>query len=99
MRPIITTNPPEPVTRRQLRPIDEPLTERQREVLATFAALTIEVGPTVRALGAALGISSTNGVSDHLVSLERRGLIRRWANAKSRAYVLTEEGKRVARGH
>jgi repressor LexA len=73
------------------------LTERQREVLATFAALTVSLGPTIRALGDALGIKSTNGVADHLKALERLGLIKRWANAKSRAYILTEAGKALLR--
>ena len=71
------------------------LTERQREVLAVFSALTVELGPTIRALGDALGIKSTNGVAEHLQALERAGVIKRWANAKSRAYVLTPKGKQL----
>lgn len=33
------------------------------------------IPPTLREIGAALGIRSNNGVSDHLIALERRGLI------------------------
>ena len=71
------------------------LTDRQREVLAVFAKLTVSLGPTIRALGDALGIKSTNGVAGHLQALERAGLIERWARAKSRAYVLTSKGKQL----
>ena len=73
--------------------MESDLTERQREVLRVFAALTVSLGPTIRALGDALGIKSTNGVAEHLQALERAGVIKRWANAKSRAYVLTSKGK------
>lgn len=63
----------------------EELTDRQREVLATFASLCIEVGPTIRALGEALGVASTNGVADHLRALERKGFIKRRATSKARS--------------
>jgi len=45
--------------------------------------------PTVREIGDALGISSTNGVRDALLILERKGYIRREKNL-SRAIELTD---------
>jgi repressor LexA len=57
-------------------------TPRQTEVLAAIASLTKAKGypPTLRELGEALGIRSTNGVNDHLDALERKGLIARDSN-------------------
>src|SRR5690554_828546 len=58
-------------------PYMEPLTERQRAVL-DFVVEYIRVHrfpPTVREIGRALGIRSTNGVSDHLKALERKGYL------------------------
>jgi repressor LexA len=54
------------------------LTDRQRSVLE---AILDEVGasgttPTIRELGARLGIRSTNGVADHLRALQRKGWLR-----------------------
>ena len=55
------------------------LTGRQRVVLEEVARLTAANGwpPTIRELGEALGISSTNGVRRHLEVLERKGFITR----------------------
>jgi repressor LexA len=55
------------------------LTARQIEVRDTIARLTAERGyaPTLRELGDALGMTSTNAVNDHLVALERKGAIKR----------------------
>jgi SOS-response transcriptional repressor LexA len=55
------------------------LTEKQRAVLGFISQSVRERGypPTVREIGAALGIKSTNGVNDHLTALERKGAIRR----------------------
>lgn len=64
----------------------EELTERQRDIL-TFIHTHIEdhgYPPTVREIGRAFGIRSTNGVSDHLKSLERKGYLER-GSLKSRA--------------
>lgn len=54
-------------------------TDRQREVLAFLADYVRERGgaPSMREIGSAFGITSTNGVNDHLIALERKGLIDR----------------------
>jgi DNA-binding MarR family transcriptional regulator len=65
------------------RPIAKPLTERQGRVydyLSAHVAL-YGIAPTIREMCAALGISSTNGVKDHLLALERKGWIRRRAGS------------------
>lgn len=69
------------------------LTKRQREVLQAIRDSVDGSGfpPTIRELGDALGIRSTNGVNDHLKALERKGFISR-EQAKSRAVFLTETG-------
>ena len=56
-----------------------PLTQRQRAVLDCIRdALTREGRPpTLREIGAEVGIRSTNGVSDHLKALEAKGYIDR----------------------
>ena len=61
------------------------VTDRQREVLAAIQAHWDENGyaPTLRELGKALGIGSTNGVSDHLHTLMNKGLIA-WEHSKAR---------------
>lgn len=64
------------------------LTDRQQEVL-DFIQTKIErdgYPPTIREIGAELGIRSTNGVNDHLKALERKGYINR-DGAKSRTLV------------
>jgi repressor LexA len=65
------------------------LTDRQREVLTALANLTTRDGmpPTLRELAAELGISSTNGVSDHLRALLRKGYVRA-ATGRSRGWRL-----------
>jgi repressor LexA len=67
-----------------MSPTDK-LTKRQGEVLEVIARHLDEVGypPTIRELGDALGISSTNGVNDHLKALERKGYLTR-EDGKSR---------------
>ncbi len=67
-----------------MSPTDK-LTKRQQEVLEVIAGHLDEVGypPTIRELGDALGISSTNGVNDHLKALERKGFLTR-EDGKSR---------------
>ncbi len=61
------------------------LTKRQATVLEMIAQHIEEVGypPTIRELGDALGIRSTNGVNDHLKALEKKGYLSR-EDAKSR---------------
>ena len=53
------------------------LTSRQREVIAFIRRHQAEHGyaPTIREIGDALGIRSTNGVNDHLKALERKGCL------------------------
>ncbi len=55
------------------------LSSRQREALNFIRQHQAEHGyaPTIREIGDAMGIRSTNGVSDHLKALERRGWIKR----------------------
>ncbi len=55
------------------------LTARQAAVLEAIATSIRDHGypPTVREIAAAIGVKGTNGVSDHLAMLERKGYIRR----------------------
>lgn len=63
-----------------------PLTPRQAEVLAFIVAFVTEHGyaPSLREIAAAIGTRSTNGITDHLNALERKGRISR-DDVKSRA--------------
>lgn len=58
----------------------------QKRVLACIIAHIEDTGfpPTIREIGDALGIKSTNGVNDHLKALEKKGYLER-EDAKSRA--------------
>ncbi len=62
------------------------LTERQQQVLHYIRQSIHERGypPTLREIGAHMGIRSTNGVNDHLRALERKGYLTR-EDMKSRA--------------
>ena len=62
------------------------LTDRQLEVLRFISNEIEERGypPTIREIGEALDIRSTNGVNDHLKALEKKGFLRR-EDLKSRA--------------
>lgn len=53
------------------------MTARQASVIDAIETLTKAKGypPTLRELGIAIGVKSTNGVKDHLLSLQRRGLV------------------------
>ena len=57
--------------------VTAPLTARQHEVLTVFTELTNRTGmpPTVRELGVALGLTSTNTVQGHLCNLARKGYL------------------------
>ena len=72
----------------QPAPGNTPLTARQAEVLRVLERSIHTRGypPTIRELGAELGIRSPQGVSDHLAALERKGYIHRTA-AQSRSCV------------
>jgi repressor LexA len=62
------------------------LTERQQQVLHYIRQSIHDRGypPTLREIGAHMGIRSTNGVNDHLRALERKGYLTR-EDMKSRA--------------
>jgi repressor LexA len=62
------------------------LTDRQHQVLDYIRQSIHERGypPTLREIGAHMGIRSTNGVNDHLRALERKGYLTR-EDMKSRA--------------
>jgi repressor LexA len=65
---------------------EKKLTARQAAVLDFIIDHIQDTGfpPTIREIGDHLGISSTNGVNDHLKALERKGYLVR-EDAKSRA--------------
>jgi repressor LexA len=62
------------------------LTQRQRDILDFISASIDRRGypPTLREIGEHFGIRSTNGVSDHLKALEKKGFLAR-EDLKSRA--------------
>src|SRR5437588_2782906 len=62
------------------------LTARQQMVLDFIRQSIVDRGypPTLREIGARMGIRSTNGVNDHLRALERKGYLTR-EDMKSRA--------------
>src|SRR5207237_7735153 len=62
------------------------LTQRQQMVLDFIRQSIHDRGypPTIREIGARMGIRSTNGVNDHLRALERKGYLTR-EDMKSRA--------------
>jgi repressor LexA len=72
------------------------LTDRQLEVLRFIARQIDEAGypPTIREIGEALDIRSTNGVNDHLKALERKGFLTR-DRVKSRALIPTSSARDV----
>lgn len=74
-------------------------TARQLEVLTSVARHIADNGypPTLRELGEALGIISTNAVSDNLKALARKGLLTRLP-LKSRTMKLTAAGKLAVEG-
>ena len=57
----------------------EDLSPRQREILDFISSAIDQRGvpPSYREIGSALGIGSTNGVSDHIKALVRKGYIER----------------------
>ena len=75
------------------------MTDRQLEVLRCIRERLEATGypPTIRELGDALSIRSTNGVNDHLKALERKGYVER-GTSKSRALTLTDAGFRATGG-
>jgi repressor LexA len=75
------------------------LTDRQLEVLRFIARQIEEQGypPTIREIGEALEIRSTNGVNDHLKALERKGHLTR-DPVKSRALIPTPRAREALSG-
>lgn len=67
------------------------LTRRQAAVLKFVVDSIRDHGypPTIAEIGAEFGISSTNGVNDHLVALEKKGYIQR--NSKARGIHVTDK--------
>jgi repressor LexA len=72
----------------------DPPTARQADVLRLIAASVRDRGfaPALRELGDAMGLISTNGVSQHVDALVQKGLLTR-APMLSRSLVLTESGR------
>lgn len=77
-----------------------PLTERQAAVLRAIKVMIAEHGmpPTLREIGAATGIKSTNGVRDHLVALERKGYIAMRGDGKTRGLRVLDGTERLKPG-
>lgn len=69
-----------------------PLTARQRSILDFIRdhIASKGYGPTIREIGLAFHIKSTNGVNDHLLALDRKGYIRH-AKGKSRTISLVPQ--------
>ena len=68
------------------------LSPRQTQVLAFIERFIADEGypPTIRDIGAALGIKSTNAVNDHLAALERKGAIMR-GRSRSRGITIIKD--------
>lgn len=68
------------------------LTPRQQEVLATIMELTERRGypPTIREIGAVVGMASPSSVHHHVRALEQAGLLSR---SRGRPRVRTIEGR------
>lgn len=83
----VASAPDRPVAwRSDVGPGSHDLSDRQRQVLDFIAAYIERTSfpPTLREIGTALGIGSTNGVNDHLSRLERKGYIARAEGGISR---------------
>lgn len=76
------------------------ITDRQREVLDFILTFTRKHGfaPSLREIGSALKIRSTNGVSDHLAALARKGFIE-WSTMKARAIRVTLPSEPAGASH
>ena len=74
------------------------LTARQQQLLDYIENIvnTTGVPPSIRQIGAALGISSTNGVRSHLKALEKKGYIQRSLRT-SRGIAMLDRINRVKR--
>lgn len=74
----------------------EQATDRQQEALEFIYDHIVDKGfaPSLREIGKHMSILSTNGVNDHLLALERKGLIER-THMISRAIRITEKGGKL----
>lgn len=80
--------------------MSQEMTSRQQAVLEYIAESIDAFGfpPTIQEIGKHFGIASTNGVYDHLKTLERKGYIER--SAKARSIRLTQKAiARIRRSH
>jgi repressor LexA len=78
-------------------PAHDQLSERQRQMLEFIVAQVDQSGvvPSYREIGSALGIDSTNAVSDHLKALIRKGYVERVGDpGRPRSLRLTERAAR-----
>jgi repressor LexA len=68
------------------------LTKRQSQILKFIIECIRDNGspPTIAEIGERFDISSTNGVNDHLVALEKKGYIER--SSKARGITVTSKG-------
>jgi repressor LexA len=66
-------------------------TDKQAAILAWVRSYIAQSGfsPTIREIGKAFGIASSNGVSDHLWRLRRKGLVT-WVDGRSRTLRVLE---------
>lgn len=73
-------------------------TDREREILSAIDSATKAQGypPSVRELCEMLGVASTNGMIEHLRTLQKKGLLEREI-ATARAIRITEEGYEAIR--
>lgn len=76
------------------------LSPRQRDVLDFIRSALMQRGypPTYREIGDALGISSTNGVADHVKALVRKGYLEKSDSGAARGLKLTSKARPVKRG-
>lgn len=74
------------------------LTERQEKILAYVQSFQEERGypPSIREIGEHFGIRSTNGVSDHLRALERKGVLQRSGHLSRSLRVVPSEETQAA---
>lgn len=68
------------------------LTKRQESILRFIIESIRDLGlpPTIAEIGEEFGITSTNGVNDHLVALEKKGYIER--SSKARGIYVSPKG-------
>lgn len=82
------------------RTSSDDLSPRQAEVLDCIRRAVERRGfpPTYREIGDSLGISSTNGVADHVKALVRKGFVRKAKGGAARGLQLTDKAGVSPRG-